>query len=152
MTAFWPAVNAGLSVSRVGGAAQIKAMKKMAAPIRTDLAQYRELAAFAQFGSELDADTKEKLAQGERIKELLKQPQYKPMPVEYQVIIIYAVTKKYVIDIDVDRILDFQDGLFEYIDTKYPNIPEKIRQDKVLDDETEKALIGAIEEFKKTFK
>ncbi len=149
---FRPAVNAGLSVSRVGGAAQIKAMKKMAAPIRTDLAQYRELAAFAQFGSELDADTKEKLAQGERIKELLKQPQYKPMPVEYQVIIIYAVTKKYVIDIDVDRILDFQDGLFEYIDTKYPNIPEKIRQDKVLDDETEKALIGAIEEFKKTFK
>ena len=85
---FRPAVNAGLSVSRVGGAAQIKAMKKIAAPIRTELAQYRELASFAQFGSELDADTKEKLAQGERIKEVLKQPQYQPMPVQYQVIII----------------------------------------------------------------
>ena len=85
---FRPAINAGLSVSRVGGSAQIKAIKKIAAPIRTELAQYRELASFSQFGSELDADTKEKLAQGERIREMLKQPQYKPMPVEYQVIII----------------------------------------------------------------
>ena len=117
---FRPAINAGLSVSRVGGAAQIKAIKKIAAPIRVELAQYRELASFAQFGSELDADTKEKLAQGERIKEMLKQPQYQPMPVEYQVMIIYAVTKKYVIDVAVDRILDFQKGLFELIDTKYP--------------------------------
>ena len=149
---FRPAINAGLSVSRVGGAAQIKAIKKIAAPIRTELAQYRELAAFAQFGSELDADTKEKLAQGERIKEMLKQPQYQPMPVEYQVMIIYAVTKKYVIDVAVDRILDFQKGLFELIDTKYPQIPETIRTTKVLDEETEKALISAIEEFKKTFK
>lgn len=149
---FRPAVNAGLSVSRVGGSAQIKAMKKIAAPIRVDLAQYRELASFAQFGSELDADTKEKLAQGERVKEMLKQPQYKPMPVEYQVIIIYAVTKKYVLDIDVDRILDFQDGLFDYIDTKYPSIPESIKSAKVMDEETEKALINAIQEFKKTFK
>ncbi len=149
---FRPAVNAGLSVSRVGGAAQIKAMKKIAAPIRVDLAQYRELASFAQFGSELDADTKEKLAQGERIKEMLKQPQYKPMPVEYQVIIIYAVTKKYVLDIPVDKILDFQEGLFALIDTKYPQIPESIKASKVLDDETEKALVAAIQEFKKTFK
>ena len=149
---FRPAINAGLSVSRVGGAAQIKAIKKIAAPIRTELAQYRELASFAQFGSELDADTKEKLAQGERIKEMLKQPQYKPMPVEYQVIIIYAVTKKYVIDVAVEKILDFQQGLFDYIDTKYPNIPETIRDTKVLDDATEKALVNAIEEFKKTFK
>ena len=149
---FRPAVNAGLSVSRVGGAAQIKAIKKIAAPIRTDLAQYRELASFAQFGSDLDADTKEKLAQGERIKEMLKQPQYKPMAVEYQVMIIYAVTKKYVLDIDVDRILDFQDGLFEYIDTKYPQIPESIKNTKVLDEENEKALVNAIEEFKKMFK
>ncbi len=149
---FRPAVNAGLSVSRVGGAAQIKAMKKIAAPIRVDLAQYRELASFAQFGSELDADTKEKLAQGERVKEMLKQPQYKPMPVEYQVIIIYAVTKKYVIDIPVDKILAFQDGLFDFIDTKYPQIPESIAKTKVLDEDTEKLLISAIEEFKKTFK
>ena len=149
---FRPAVNAGLSVSRVGGSAQIKAIKKIAAPIRTELAQYRELASFSQFGSELDADTKETLAQGERIREMLKQPQYKPMPVEYQVIIIYAVTKKYVIDIDVDRVIDFQDGLFEFIDTKYPQIPEKIKETKVLDEETEKELISAIEAFKKTFK
>ena len=149
---FRPAINAGLSVSRVGGAAQIKAIKKIAAPIRVELAQYRELASFAQFGSELDADTKEKLAQGERIKEMLKQPQYQPMPVEYQVMIIYAVTKKYVIDVAVDRILDFQKGLFELIDTKYPQIPETIRTTKVLDEETEKAVISAIEEFKKTFK
>ena len=149
---FRPAINAGLSVSRVGGAAQIKAIKKIAAPIRVELAQYRELASFAQFGSELDADTKEKLAQGERIKEMLKQPQYQPMPVEYQVMIIYAVTKKYVIDVAVDRILDFQKGLFELIDTKYPQIPETIRTTKVLDEETEKALISAIEVFKKTFK
>ena len=149
---FRPAVNAGLSVSRVGGSAQIKAMKKIAAPIRGDLAQYRELASFAQFGSELDADTKEKLAQGERVREMLKQPQYKPMPVEYQVIIIYAVTKKFVLDIETDRILDFQDGLFELIDTKYPEIPETIKTTKVLDEETEKALVSAIEEFKKIFK
>ena len=148
---FRPAVNAGLSVSRVGGAAQIKAIKKIAAPIRVDLAQYRELAAFAQFGSELDADTKETLAQGERIREMLKQPQYKPMPVEYQVIIIYAVTKKYVIDIDVDRILDFEQGLFDFIDTKYPQIPESIKETKELTADNEKALIAAIEEFKKTF-
>ncbi|MGN0328690.1 MAG: F0F1 ATP synthase subunit alpha [Lachnospira sp.] len=149
---FRPAINAGLSVSRVGGSAQIKAIKKIAAPIRTELAQYRELASFSQFGSELDADTKEKLAQGERIKEMLKQPQYKPMPVEYQVIIIYAVTKKYVIDIPVDKILDFEQGLFDFIDTKYPNIPESIKETKELNDDTEKALISAIEEFKKTFK
>ncbi len=148
---FRPAVNAGLSVSRVGGAAQIKAMKKIAAPIRVDLAQYRELASFAQFGSELDADTKEKLAQGERIKEMLKQPQYKPMPVEYQVIIIYAVTKKYVLDVPVDKILDFQEGLFALIDTKYPQIPESIKETKELTADNEKALIAAIEEFKKTF-
>ena len=148
---FKPAINAGLSVSRVGGSAQIKAIKKIAAPIRTELAQYRELASFSQFGSELDADTKEKLAQGERIREMLKQPQYKPMPVEYQVIIIYAVTKKYVIDIDVDRILDFEQGLFDFIDTKYPQIPESIKETKELTADNEKALIAAIEEFKKTF-
>ena len=148
---FRPAINAGLSVSRVGGSAQIKAIKKIAAPIRTELAQYRELASFSLFGSELDADTKEKLAQGERIREMLKQPQYKPMPVEYQVIIIYAVTKKYVIDIDVDRILDFEQGLFDFIDTKYPQIPESIKETKELTADNEKALIAAIEEFKKTF-
>jgi len=149
---FRPAVNAGLSVSRVGGAAQIKAIKKIAAPIRVDLAQYRELAAFAQFGSELDADTKEKLAQGERLKEVLKQPQYKPMPVEYQVIIIYAATNKYLLDIAVDRIADFETELFTFIDTKYPEIPAAIKQEKVLSDDNEQTLIKAIKEFKAQFK
>ena len=149
---FRPAVNAGLSVSRVGGAAQIKAIKKIAAPIRVDLAQYRELAAFAQFGSELDADTKEKLAQGERLKEVLKQPQYKPMPVEYQVIIIYAATKKYLLDIAVDRIADFEKELFAFIDTKYDAIPKTIRTEKALSDETEQLLVKAITEFKEQFR
>ena len=149
---FRPAVNAGLSVSRVGGSAQIGAMKKIAAPIRVELAQYRELAAFAQFGSELDADTKEKLAQGERLKEVLKQPQYKPMPVEYQVIIIYAATNKYLLDIAVDRIADFEKELFTFIDTKYPEIPAAIKQEKVLSDDNEQALIKAIKEFKAQFK
>jgi F-type H+/Na+-transporting ATPase subunit alpha len=148
---FRPAINAGLSVSRVGGAAQIKAMKKIAAPIRVELAQYRELASFAQFGSELDADTTEKLAQGERIREILKQPQYKPMPVEYQVIIIYAATQKYLLDIPVANILRFEEELFEYIDTKYPEIPQSIREEKVIGEETESKLKKAIEECKAQF-
>ncbi len=149
---FRPAVNAGLSVSRVGGAAQIKAIKKLAAPIRVELAQYRELAAFAQFGSELDADTKEKLEQGIRIKEVLKQPQYKPMPVEYQVMIIYAVTKKYLLDVAVDRIQDFEAEFFEFVKTKYPEIPANIKETRELTAENEEALKKAIEEFKATFK
>ncbi|MBP3618650.1 MAG: F0F1 ATP synthase subunit alpha [Lachnospiraceae bacterium] len=149
---FRPAVNPGLSVSRVGGSAQIKAMKKIAGPIRIDLAQYRELASFAQFGSDLDADTKEKLAQGERIREILKQPQYKPMPVEYQVIIIYAATKKFLLDVEVDDIMEFEKGLFEFIDTKYPELPEGIRTEKQLTEDIEKLMVKAIEEFKKEFK
>ncbi|MGO5052888.1 F0F1 ATP synthase subunit alpha [Lachnospiraceae bacterium LCP25S3_G4] len=149
---FRPAINPGISVSRVGGAAQIKAMKKIAGPIRIDLAQYRELASFAQFGSELDADTTERLAQGVRIKEVLKQPQYQPMPVEYQVIIIYAATKKFLLDIEVDDILRFEKELFEFIKTKYPEIPEGIKNEKVISDENEKALVKAIEEFKAEFK
>ncbi len=148
---FRPAINAGLSVSRVGGSAQIKAMKKIAAPIRVELAQYRELAAFAQFGSELDADTTEKLAQGERIREMLKQPQYQPMPVEKQVIIIYAATNKYLIDVPVEQILPFEAELFDYIETKYPEIPESIRKEKVIGQEIEKKLVAAIEECKKQF-
>ena len=148
---FRPAVNPGISVSRVGGSAQIKAMKKIAGPIRIDLAQYRELAAFAQFGSELDADTKERLAQGVRIKEVLKQPQYKPMPVEYQVIIIYAATRKHLLDIAVKDILRFETELFEFIQTKYPEIPESIKTEKVITEENEAALVKAIEEFKLQF-
>ena len=148
---FRPAVNAGLSVSRVGGAAQIKAMKKIAAPIRTELAQYRELAAFAQFGSELDADTREKLAQGERIKEVLKQGQYKPMPVEFQVLIIYVVTRKHLLDVPVDRIGEFENSFFEYIKTSYPEIPDSIRTTKELSEEMEDKLKKAIEDFKADF-
>lgn len=148
---FRPAVNAGLSVSRVGGAAQIKAIKKLAAPIRVELAQYRELASFAQFGSELDADTKEKLEQGERIKEILKQPQYKPMAVEYQVIIIYAATKKYLLDVPVDEILQFEKELFEFIKTKYPDIPENIKKTKELSQDVEEELVKAIKDFKENF-
>ncbi len=149
---FRPAINAGLSVSRVGGAAQIKAIKKIAAPIRVELAQYRELASFAQFGSELDADTKEKLAQGERLKEILKQPQYKPMPVEYQVIIIFAATGKFLLDVPVEKIADFEKELFTFIDTKYPEIPKQIKDSKQLDDDTQKALTEAIREFKEQFR
>ena len=148
---FRPAANAGLSVSRVGGAAQIKAMKKIAAPIRVELAQYRELASFAQFGSELDQDTREKLAQGERIKEVLKQPQYQPMAVQYQVIIIYAATNKYLLDIPVEDITAFEKGLFEFLDTKYPEVPNNIAAEKVISEETEKVLKAAIEEFKKSW-
>ena len=148
---FRPAVNAGLSVSRVGGSAQIKAMKKIVAPIRVELAQFRELASFAQFGSELDADTKEKLAQGERIREVLKQPQYAPVPVEYQVIILYAATRKHLLDIPTEKVLEFEDALFEYIKTKYPEIPESIKETRVLSDEAEQKLIQAIGECKAKF-
>ena len=149
---FRPAINAGLSVSRVGGSAQIKAMKKIAGPIRTDLAQYRELAAFAQFGSELDDDTKERLDQGERIREVLKQPQYQPLAVEKQVVIIYAAVKKYLLDLAVDQILDFQKELFDLIDTKYPEIFTSIAETKVMDDATEEKLLKAINEAKESFR
>ncbi|MGN0465871.1 MAG: F0F1 ATP synthase subunit alpha [Lachnospiraceae bacterium] len=148
---FRPAINAGLSVSRVGGSAQIKAMKKIAGPIRTELAQYRELASFAQFGSDLDDDTKERLAQGERIKQILKQGQYTPMPVEKQVVSIYALTKKYLLDIAVDKVMEFESGLLEYIDTKYPEIYTNIRETKQMDEATEELLKKAIEQFKNEF-
>ena len=146
---FRPAINAGLSVSRVGGSAQIKAMKKIAGPIRVELAQYRELASFAQFGSELDAATKEQLAQGARIREILKQPNYKPMSVEYQIIIIFAATQKLLLDIEIEMISEFQDELFAFIDRKYPEIPEEIRQKKVISDELAEKLKKAIAECKK---
>ena len=126
-------------------------MKKIAGTIRIDLAQYRELASFAQFGSELDAETSERLAQGVRIKEILKQPQYQPMPVEYQIIIIYAAVKKLLLDIAVEDILAFESGLFDYIKTKYPEITESIKNDKVLKEEVEEALRKAIGEYKEQF-
>ena len=148
---FRPAVNAGLSVSREGGAAQNKAMKKNAGPIRIELAQFRELAAFSQFSSDLDPETKAQLAQGERIREILKQDQYNPMPVENEVMIIYAATKKYLIDIELDQILEFEKGLFEYVDTRYPEIPDEIRTKGEMSKEIEEKLVKAIEEFKADF-
>ena len=145
---FRPAINAGLSVSRVGGAAQVKAMKKIAAPIRVELAQYRELVSSAQFGSELDASTREQLAQGERIQEVLKQPQYQPMAVEYQVIIIYAATRKLLLDIPVSEVQAFEKDLLKFIDEKYPEIPKSIREKKEMTPETEELLVKAISQCK----
>jgi len=126
-------------------------MKKIAAPIRTELAQYRELASFAQFGSELDDDTREKLAQGERIREVLKQPQYSPMPVENQVIMIYVVTRKYLLDVPVADITRFEQEFLEFLSKQYPEIMTGIRQDKVLSDENEESLKKAIVQFKESF-
>ncbi len=147
---FRPAINAGLSVSRVGGSAQIKAMKKIAAPIRVELAQFRELASFAQFGSDLDKSTKEQLAQGERVREILKQPQYKPLPVEKQIAIIYAAEKRYLLDVPVNKILDFESELFTYIEGNYPTIFSGIREKKELTPDIEDNLKKAIEGFKKS--
>ena len=148
---FRPAINAGLSVSRVGGDAQIKAMKKIAGPIRTELAQFRELQSFAQFGSDLDADTLQNLAQGERIQQILKQPQYQPMPVEKQVVMIYAVTRRHLTDIPVDQVLDFEKGLLEYMDSKCDDVLAAIRTEKVLTEDIEAGLVKAITEYKKVF-
>ncbi len=146
---FRPAINAGLSVSRVGGAAQIKAMKKIAGPIRVELAQYRELASFAQFGSELDEATKNQLAQGERIREILKQPNYKPMPVEYQIVIIFAATKKLLLDVPTEKVLEFQDKLFRFIESKHPEIAAEIRDKKEISEDLAKRLTDVINECKK---
>lgn len=146
-----PAINTGLSVSRVGGAAQIKAMKKVAGSLKLELAQYRDLAAFAQFGSELDKDTQRRLDQGERMMEILKQPQYNPMKVEDQVIIIYAVVNGYLSEIPMDRIAQFEKDFLNYANNNYPEIIESIRETKDLTDETAEKIQEAIEEFKKSF-
>ena len=147
-----PAINAGLSVSRVGGSAQIKAMKKIAGPIRIELAQYRELESFAQFGSDLDKDTLERLNHGQRIVEILKQPQYATLEVEKEVVILYAVTKKYLDDIALDRIADFEKEFFNFVETKYNNIFTSIRETKEMSADIEKQLIEALETFKKEFR
>lgn len=146
-----PAVNPGISVSRVGGNAQIKAMKKVAGTLKLAYSQYRELQAFSQFGSDLDADTKKRLNQGERIVEVLKQPQNSPIPVEKQVIIIFAVVSGELLDIPVELIGTFQKELFEYIDGTYGDIPETIRATGKLEDDIKSRLTQAIEEFKKKF-
>ena len=144
---FRPAVNAGLSVSRVGGAAQIKAMKQIAGTIRVELAQYRELQAFAQFGSELDEATRIQLEQGERIREMLKQDQYEPMSVEDEIIIIYAATRKYLLKVEKDRIRDFEKKLLDYVARRHPDLPSAIREQKKLTEEIETKLKSVIESF-----
>jgi len=144
-----PAVNAGFSVSRVGGSAQIKAMKKIAGPIRVELAQYRELAAFAQFGSDLDKDTLERLNHGLRVVEILKQGQYKPMPVEEQIIVLFAVTSKYLSDVRVEDVQAFEKELLKTFHTKHSDILKEIKEKKEISDELEKRLRTAIEEFKR---
>ncbi|MBO8138131.1 MAG: F0F1 ATP synthase subunit alpha [Desulfotomaculum sp.] len=146
-----PAIDVGLSVSRVGGAAQIKAMKQVAGTLRLDLAQYRELAAFAQFGSDLDKATQARLNRGARSMEILKQGQYEPMPVEEQVIAIFTAVRGYLDDLPVEKVRPFEKGFLKFIKSEHPEIPKAIREDKELKPETEEKLKAAVEEFKKTF-
>jgi F-type H+-transporting ATPase subunit alpha len=147
-----PAVNVGLSVSRVGGSAQIKAMRSVAGPLRLDLAQYRELAAFAQFGSDLDKSSQAQLNRGKRLVEILKQPQYKPLPVEKQVAIIFAATKGLLDDIAVEDCRAFEAELYKFLENAKPAILTAIREKKVLDDALQTDLRGAIDELKGRFK
>jgi F-type H+-transporting ATPase subunit alpha len=146
-----PAVNVGLSVSRVGGSAQIKAMRSVAGPLRLDLAQYRELAAFAQFGSDLDKSSQAQLNRGKRLVEILKQPQYQPLPVEKQVAIIFAATKGLLDDVAVEDCRAFEAELYKFIENSKPGIFSDIREKKVLDDGLQAQLRDAIAEVKKRF-
>jgi len=144
-----PAINPGISVSRVGGSAQIKAMKQVAGRLRLDLAQYRELEAFSQFGSELDQATQKQLARGARVVEVLKQPQYQPMPVERQVMVIFAVTNGYLDDVAPGHIKVWEQGFLDFMTAQHPELGQEIRTRKVLADELAARLRAAIEEYKK---
>lgn len=146
-----PAISVGLSVSRVGGSAQIKAMKQVAGRLRLDLAQYRELAAFAQFGSDLDKSTKAQLDRGQRTMEVLKQAQYQPMPVEEQVLVIYTAVNGYIDDVPIEDVTKFEQDYIKFMRSNYAEIAKSIREKKVIDAETEAALKKAIKEFKDTF-
>ncbi|HEU0085933.1 MAG TPA: F0F1 ATP synthase subunit alpha [Candidatus Paceibacterota bacterium] len=146
-----PAVNVGLSVSRVGSTAQIKAMKKVAGTLKLDLAQYRELEAFAQFGSDLDEDTKRQLERGKRAIEVLKQPQYEPMKIEHQVTVLYALSKGYMDDVAIDRIKEFENGLIEYAENNAKTFFKEVREQKMWTEKGEEELKNAISEFKKNF-
>ena len=146
-----PAVNAGISVSRVGGNAQIKAMKQVSGTLRLELAQYRELAAFAQFGSDLDKESKRRLEKGKRLIEILKQDQYEPVPVEKQIMILYAGVNNHLMEIPVSKIKAFEKGFIEYMDTHHREVGKAIVDGKVLTDEIKKQLEEAIEEYKKSF-
>jgi len=147
-----PAMNVGISVSRVGGNAQIKAMKQVAGRLKLDLAQYREVQAFAQFSSDLDRVTQQQLARGQRMVELLKQPQYQPMPVEDQIIVIFAGTGGYLDDVPVSAIQRFEREFLSFVHDKYPDVPESIRREKEIDSITQAALEKAVKEFKEQFK
>ena len=147
-----PAISVGLSVSRVGGNAQIPAMKKVAGALRLNLAQHRELAAFAQFGSELDKSTQEQLTRGEKLIEILKQPQYEPAPVEEQVIIIYTAINGYLDDIPTDKVKDFQGKFLQHMRDKHSGIAAEIREKKKIEDDTAKGLERVITEFKQEYK
>ena len=142
-----PAINAGISVSRVGGNAQIKAMKQVAGRLRLDLAQYRELEAFAQFGSELDQATQRQLARGARVVEVLKQPQYRPMPVEKQIAIIYAVTNGQLDEVPVERIREWESDFHEFMDARQAALLREIRAERVLSDALAERLKAAIAEY-----
>jgi F-type H+-transporting ATPase subunit alpha len=146
-----PAINVGNSVSRVGGSAQIKAMRQVAGTLRLDLAQYRELAAFAQFGSDLDQATQKQLNRGRRLTEILKQPQYRPLPVEKQVAIIFAATNGYLDSIPVERLREYEDRLYVFFDNHRPGVLAAIAEKKVLDDEVKARLKESLEEFGKEF-
>ena len=146
-----PAVNAGISVSRVGGSAQIKAMKKVASSVKLELAQYRELANFSQFGSDVDQDTKDRLDHGRLLMEILKQPQYNPIPVENQVMLIYAAINHHLKEIPVESIKEFEKGFYEFMDTQHPEVGRIIRETGEMSKEAEEELIKGIEEFKKEF-
>jgi F-type H+-transporting ATPase subunit alpha len=145
-----PAVNVGISVSRVGGSAQVKAMRAVAGRLRLDLAQYRELEAFASFASDLDAATKKQLERGARTVEVLKQGQYKPMPVEQQVMILYAVANGYIDDVEIAQIRDWEAGFHEFMAAQYPQVGERIRTEKVMSKETEADFKRGLDEYKKT--
>jgi F-type H+-transporting ATPase subunit alpha len=146
-----PAINVGLSVSRVGSAAQTKAMKKVAGSIKLELAQYREMAAFAQFGSDLDASTQKLLARGARLTELLKQGQFQPMPVEEQVASIFAGTQGFVDAVDVKDVTRYEQAMLSYLRSEHPKVLAKIRDTKALDDDTAKLLKDALAAFGKQF-
>ncbi|MEO7191753.1 MAG: F0F1 ATP synthase subunit alpha [Vicinamibacterales bacterium] len=146
-----PAINVGNSVSRVGGSAQIKAMRQVAGSLRLDLAQYRELAAFAQFGSDLDPGTQRQLNRGKRLTEILKQPQYRPLSVEKQVAIVFAATNGYLDPIAVDRLGAFEEGLYRYLESRHPAVLSAIAEKKILDDEVKQGLKTALEEYSKDF-
>ncbi|HEY4962587.1 MAG TPA: F0F1 ATP synthase subunit alpha, partial [Terriglobales bacterium] len=146
-----PAVNVGLSVSRVGGNAQIKAMRQVAGTLRLDLAQYRELAAFSQFGSDLDKATQGQLARGQRLTEILKQGQYQPLPFSKQILIIYAGTQGLLDDMPVDQLREFEKGLNSFVDTTNPGVLRAIEEKKILDDELRADLTKTIKEYKDRF-